>query len=208
MRITFRDLNEAITDPRGFRRRFTGPQGASPFFRYSFYNVLINSIFHFHKHFNDIAEGESYLIEKLDTFKSTERKRYVIDQFQWYVGDYLSKSITTFEVQQNVKILPEIPLTADVTFSGQISRIDIVPSGGYAAWIFRNRDSLDWTNEFSMPLIQYELANRILQVPENEIAIGIYSFPERVIAQHCYSTQELNEAKHRFENLLRTLGIA
>jgi len=208
MRISFRELNEAIIHPRLFRRKLRGPQGPAPFFRYSYYNVLVNSIFHFHNYFNDPSEGENYLIEKLNAFKNEQRKEYIVDQFKWYVGDYLSKNITTFEVRQNIRILPEIPLKTDVTISGQISRIDIVPAGGYLAWVFRNRDSSGWVSEFSMPLIQYELANRILKVPNNEITIGIYSFTERVIEQHCYSEQELHDTKHNLEKLLKTLSIA
>ena len=208
MRISFRELNEAIIHPRLFRRKLRGPQGPAPFFRYSYYNVLVNSIFHFHNYFNDPNEGEDYLIEKLNAFKNDQRKEYIVDQFKWYVGDYLGKNITTFEVRQNIRILPEIPLKTDVTISGQISRIDIVPAGGYLAWVFRNRDSSGWVSEFSMPLIQYELANRILKVPNNEITIGIYNFTERVIEQHCYSEQELHDAKHNLEKLLKTLSIA
>src|SRR4030042_5392786 len=100
MRISFRDLNEAIINPRLFRRKIRGPQGPSPFFRYSFYNVLVNSILHFHNYFNDPSEGWDYLIEKLNDFKNDQRKEYIIDQFNWYVEDYLNKNIITFEVRQ------------------------------------------------------------------------------------------------------------
>lgn len=210
MRISFQELDEAIIHPRLFRKKLGGPQGSSPYFGYSYYNVLVNSIFHFHKYFNDPGEGRDYLIMKLNSskFTSNERKNYIVDQFNWYVGDYLSKNITTSDFRLNIRILPEIPLKTDVAISGQISRVDILPAGGFIAWIFRNRGSSGWVSEFSMPLIQYELANRILHVHNNEIAIGIYSFPERFIAQHCYSDQELQDAKHKFEGLLKKLGIA
>lgn len=208
MRISFRDLNEAIVHPRVFRRRLRGPQGPPPFFRYSYYNVLLNSIFHFHNCQNDPNQGEDYLVDRLSAFKSDVRKEIISDQFRWYVEDYLNKNVTTFEVRQNIKIIPEIPLQTGTTISGQISRIDIVPTGGYAAWLFRNGNPYGWEQEFCMPLIQYELANRILRVPSDEISIGIYSFTERVIDQHCYSVQELQNAKDNLDRLLRTLGLA
>lgn len=208
MRISFRELNEAILHPRSFRRKLRGPQGPPPIFRYSYYNVLLNAIFHFHNCHNDPNQGDDYLVEKLNVFKNDLRKETVSDHFHWYVEEYLSRQVTTFEVRQNIRIIPEIPLKENITISGQIGRIDIVPAGGYIAWLFRNREPSNWISEFSMPLIQYELSNRILRVPSDEIRIGIYSFTERFIDQHCYSSQELRNAKQNFERLLKVLGFA
>lgn len=210
MRISLHELNEAANHPRLFRRKLRQPAGPPAVFRYSYYNVLVNSIFRFHNCHNNRTEAQDYLLEKLDAFAVSQwrRKEYIVDQFNWYVADYLSKNITTFKCRWNIKITPGIPLSTAVTISGQISRIDIGTAGGYIAWVFRNRDPSDWVNEFSMPLIQYELAQNILRVPNSEITIGIYSFSERIIEQHCYSDRDLHSARRKLDILLRNLGLA
>lgn len=207
MRLSFRDLNEAFVHPRKFKKKLREPQGPPPIFKYSYYNVLINSIYHFHNCQNDPTEGDEYLIDKLSSFKNEVRKEIIYDQFRWYIEDYINKNITTFEVRQNIKIIPEIPIKAGVRISGQINRLDILPSGGYIAWLFRNRNYDGWKEEFCMPLIQYALANQILNVPSDDISIGIYSFTEEYIDQHCYSQVNIQDAKSNFEKLLISLGL-
>ncbi|MBI4535677.1 MAG: hypothetical protein HY708_05315 [Ignavibacteriae bacterium] len=206
MRLSFRDLNEAASNPAAFRRRIAAPP-AVPQIRYSYYNVLVNTIYHFHKCSQDIVDAQDYMAEHLDSFKSDQKKDRIRDQFRWYVTDYFAKNLNTFEFRQNIRIIPDAPLTHELTISGQIGRIDLAQIG-YVAWIFRSQGERNWIGELAMPLIQYELSARVFCVPVTEVSVGMYSFEEQAVSQHCYSNLDIQQARMSLTQLLRTLGLA
>jgi hypothetical protein len=95
---------------------------------------------------------------------------------------------------------------ADLVISGEISRMDIEPSGGYAAWLFRNNDVQDWQRELRMPLIQETLAHE-MGVPLEGVIVGVYGFRRRVVQHRTYSVGEVRLAYSSLGDLLRQLGF-
>jgi hypothetical protein len=206
VRLSLSDLEEAIKNPIAYREKLT-QGGTSRFFPpKSYFTVLRNALFKFHSSDNNLAEGQDYLIAKLAGFKDDSRKQDTIDQFNWYIQDYSGSNLLTFSCRQNVVIRPGTSAISSLEWSGQVSRLDIRPVGGYAAWLFRNKSPEGWFNELRMPLIQNELSN-CLNMPLTEISIGIYSFQERFIDFRCYSAQNVADAQKRLQDLSLALDL-
>lgn len=112
----------------------------------------------------------------------------------------------TTEIMRRIVI--DLPLwaPADLVISGEISRMDIVPTGGYARWLFRNNDVRGWDRELRMPLIQETIAYE-MSVSLEEVMVGVYGFQQQVTDQRNYSIDEVRSARLSLEDLLRQLGF-
>lgn len=206
VRFSLSDLEEALSNPVEYLHKQAG--GDRPAFipRKSYYTALKNAIFKFHNTGDNPTEGQGYLIEKLADFKDDDRIQDTMGQFDWYIQDYRSSNLITFSCRQNIVIRPSTLPSPNLEWSGQISRLDIRPGGGYAAWLFRSNNPEGWCNELRMPLIQSKLSDS-LNMPLTEISIGIYSFQERFVDHRCYSAQNVADAQRRLQNLSLALGL-
>lgn len=202
-RLPLRELEEASADPAGYRAKLYGPprqaQG-SPYF-----NALRNAIFNFHKPQWTTAQAESYLKERLARTPNAERKSEALDQFRWYLDKYRAlgwpKALTRLNL--NIPLPPRAP--ADLSLSGQVARVDFVPSGGYAGWIFVSGTARGWRQGLRMPLVQEALAQK-MNVTTSEIIVGIYAFRGKAVEHTSYSATEIREARASLESLLQRLG--
>ena len=74
--------------------------------------------------------------------------------FHWYLDKYWAlgwpKALTRLNL--NIPVPPRVP--ADLSLSGQVARVDFVPSGGYAGWIFVSGTAAGWRQGLRMPLVQ------------------------------------------------------
>ncbi len=95
---------------------------------------------------------------------------------------------------------------AEIICSGRVWRLDLVPSEGYAGWIFRSQDSRGWDAELRMPLIQEALAE-VLDVPSRSVRVGVYAFGDRRSESRVYTSPEIRSARRRFAKLLANLGF-
>jgi hypothetical protein len=130
-----------------------------------------------------------------------------MEQFEWYTEEYANRGWPAFETRLRL-VLP-LPSWAppDLLCSGEVSRVDIVPAGGYAAWLMRSRGLQNWSRELRMPLIQGALASKALGVPGNEVRIGIICFEDQLIDLRSYSQREIAGAYSKLEDLLRQMGF-
>jgi hypothetical protein len=129
-----------------------------------------------------------------------------IDQFEWYTEEYVNRGWPTFEAQLRVLIPLPSRVPPDLFCSGEISRVDMMPARGYAAWLLRSRGGEGWAHELRMPLIQGALAQN-LGVPASEVRVGIYSFEEQFIDLHGYSQIEVDQAYADLDDLLTRMGF-
>jgi hypothetical protein len=204
-RIPLGDLEQAARDPSGYRARMGGASRGG--FTYGHFNVLRNAIRRFHGTHEDEVQARVYLENGLTRFRDTSKRAETMHQFNWYVEEYRSRrGWVTSETMGRivVQLPPWVP--AGLVCSGEVTRIDIVPSGGYAGWLFRNDDIADWRRERRMPLIQDTLA-REMGVDTEEVMVGVYGFRQRVIEHTTYSIDEVESAYASLENLLRQLGF-
>jgi hypothetical protein len=203
-RVPLGDLHLALADPGRYRQRLDHPEPG--FFAPSYFNALRDAVFVFHKPGGNVPAASSYLEERLDYFKNQRRSQQMTDQFDWYVTDFAQRDLVTFQTRLNV-VLP-LPAWAPpgLTCSGQISRVDMVLSGGYAAWMFRARDPAGWADQLQMPLAQWALATLVLGAPPSEVSMGLVSFEEGFVDSRIYSDEEIDKAHRRFEALLHAMG--
>lgn len=202
-RLPLRELEEANADTARYRAKLYGParqaQGSI------YFNTLRNAIFNFHKPQWTAAQAASYLEYRLANAANASRKAEVSDQFRWYVGEYEALGWTTFLTRLNVDIPFPSRAPADLSISGEIARVDLVPSGGYAGWIFVSGDAQGWRQGLRMPLSQEALA-REMNVTTDEIIVGVYAFKSRSAEHTSYSAAELKARRSSLEQLLRRLS--
>lgn len=203
-RIPLRELEEALRDPSKYRTKMFDNEPQQ--FGATYFGILrFTILYKFHKPNLNLSRVRRYLNEKLSRFRDQDRIDDTIFQFEWYVDEYFSQGHQCFETASRVQV-PLSPRTSpDVTCSGEVSRLDLVPDSRYAAWIFRSKDYDNWFNELRMPLTQFAVARK-LAVSPNDVDVGIYSFGERFIDQRCFSSREIALANNRLAELLGELG--
>lgn len=201
-RLPLGDLETALMDPKAYRTRLD--RGRDSGFGPSYFGCLRIALLRYHES-KDIVAAKRYLEESLDRFKNIWRRAETLEQFEWYVEEHVGRGWPTFKTRLRIRVpLPEW-ITADLYCSGEIPRVDLVPAGGYAAWLFRSREQKGWEQELQMPLIQDTLA-KLLKVPVEEVQVGLYSFEERFVASHIYSYREIERSHRALTNLLRGMG--
>jgi hypothetical protein len=204
-RIPLRDLEEALRNPSACRQKLLLSAGNS--YGPTYFGALRDAIHKFHRTNGNLVQARAYLQVRLDRFLDRTRCIETMDQFEWYVNEYKSLGWPTFETRLRVSIPLPPRVRLDLVCSGEVSRIDLVPAGGYAAWLMRSQGTKDWARELRMPLVQQALAQGLLGVPANEIKIGIYSFKEQFTDLCGYSQTEIDQAYSELDNLLSRMGF-
>jgi hypothetical protein len=201
-RLPLRELEEASADPTGYRAKLYGPprqaQGSI------YFNALRNTIFNFHKPQWTAAQAESYLEDRLANAANAARRAEAFDQFHWYLEQYRALRWATALTRLNPSISLPPSVTPDLTLSGQIARVDLVPSGGYAGWIFASGAASGWQQELRMPILQEALADE-MNTTSDDVIVGIYAFQDRSVKHTSYSATEIREARASLESLLQRL---
>ncbi len=194
---------EASADPARYRAKLSNPpRGGGP----NYFNALRDAIFNFHKEGWTAAMAERYLDGRLDRLTGNVRRDDVSDQFRWYVGEYEAHGWTTFRTRMNVSISLPSWAPIDLSVSGEIARTDLVPSGGYAGWVFLSGDADGWRDDPRLPLIQETLTQE-MNASADEVSVGIYAFRERNAELTRYSAAEIEMTQALLEELLRQLRL-
>jgi hypothetical protein len=204
IRLHLREIEEALANPAEYRAKLTNRVVSN--FRYSYFLALRNAIFRYHRPDTTLIQAREYLSDSLAGFKNASRADDTMDQFDWYVEHHHSCGLKTFDTRLMVEVPVPPQHGRDLACSGQVDRLDIRPSGGYAAWLFRSKDHLNWTVGLRMPLTQLAVAKK-LDIDSQEVTIGIYSFHERYVEAIQYSTEEIAYAYTNFVELLSELDL-
>lgn len=205
-RLPLGDLEEARRDPRAYRNKLDAP--AEKRFGNTYVGALRQAIFRYHR-VREREEAMRYLQNRLlhPRLKNSRRKSETLDQLDWYIDEFTGRGWPMFQTGLRVTVPLSLEFPPDLICSGEVSRVDVVPTGGYAAWMFRSRAGSAWSDELQMPILQHILASRILGVPLSEIRIGIYAFQEQRVDSVCYSQAEIEEAWMALEDLMVRLGF-
>ena len=204
-RIPFQDLDEAIDNPQGYRQRMLANE-SQWYPPYSYFKSLVGAIYSFHRSNDDNNMGLDYLEEKLERLKNEQRCIDTIDQYRWYLEEYNSRGWHSFRTRLDIGISLPPWMPPDFRCSGRLGRLDLIPTEGYAIWLFRPRGYERWENELCMPLIQKEVSETVLGVHISKVRIGIYSFEERFVDDRSYSESEIITSEEKFIKLLSDLG--
>lgn len=201
-RLPLGDLQAALKDPKAYREKLDANRDSG--FGPSYFNFLRVALLKYHSTRN-VMEARRYLEERLDRFKSATRQAETLDQFEWYVDEYTKRSWPTFETRLRIEVQLPSWVPDDLRCSGEIPRVDIVPKGGYAAWLFKSAEPDGWEQQLQMPLIQNTVAH-VLQAPVEEVQVGLYCFQERLIAARVFTHREIERSHGALTSLLREMG--
>jgi hypothetical protein len=177
MRVPLGDLEEARRNPAAFKRK-QQEAGDEKKGGYGYYNLLLDSIMHFHKEGLTAAEGEREIVrryDKLARLKSERAVEKIIEWFREYAADYarLAPDMSLTRVQVALQ-LPEQFSTLQV--SGQLPRVDRTAEGNLVACVF-SKEPRAWDQELRLPLIQEAVAHD-LHANLEEVSVAAYCFPE------------------------------
>lgn len=171
IKVPLRDLKEALNNPDAYvrKRKNTTP----PIMRRSKFMTLRDAALHYHKVGNTLSDAQEYLEEKFKIFRDQRTLPECSRQLDIYVREFLRLRADVVKTRDNLSLtLPD--RYGNFVVSGQASRIDLKPQGGYSIWTFARND-LDWRDDPRMPLLQQAYADK-LDASLDEIEVGIYDF--------------------------------
>ena len=119
----------------------------------------------------------------------------LLNELNLYVDAYQASgnTIASLGTRIGITIDPDFQLT------GEIPRIDLVPSGGYAVWLF-SRTTNQWRDELRMPIIQYYFA-QTLGVDISSVSVGFYFFSAARYDSYQYSDTTIEAARRECRSL-------
>lgn len=202
--LPLKDLEAIRRDPRAYRR--TMDQGGTGGFGPTIVGALFDAAMLFDASRSNENEVESYLDDRLARFKSVKKKAEALDGLRWYVTETQTLGWPRIQARLPVRI-PQLGTQGDeIVCSGRVARVDLVPTGGYAAWLFTGSDGIGWDAELRMPLIQATLA-QMFSVPADSVRIGLYAFGSHTVASHSFPDAAIGEANRELVDLIRSMGL-
>jgi hypothetical protein len=171
IKVPLRDLREALDNPAAYvrKRKNTAP----PIMRRSMFMTLRDAALHYHKVGNKLADAQDYLEDKFKIFRDQRKLPEYSRQLDVYVQEFQRLKADVVKTRDNLALtLPD--KYGNFVVSGQASRIDLKPQGGYSIWTFARND-LAWRDDPRMPLLQQAYADK-LDASLDEIEVGIYDF--------------------------------
>lgn len=203
-KIPLRELEEARRNPGAYRAKMQkSVKGGGAPMRWGYHNALREAIRQFHKMDDSSSAGYEYLEENLGRFKIKQRCIDTINQFSWYIDNYHHHGVITTQTYVNIQ-LPLEEFKFPIRCTGQVSRLDLDPAGGYIAWIFRSQQPHGWKQELRMPIIQ-DVTSKLLGVPSSEMKVGIISFREKFTELCVFDEVQIDFSFDELRKLIESL---
>lgn len=198
-RVSLSELRSAFSNPTKYVGSFTGKSGSGgP----SKYGMFLHAVGELHRT-DDLQKAQDYLREKIEgNFTNIADLPDYARRLQVYAREFRQLGNTFVRVRDNVSV-PIPNEFNDFVVSGQAARIDLVPSGGYAAWVFV-RDVPDWAVDPRLPLMQFAYAGK-LGVEIDEVLVGIYDFEFGRHSSQRFTSAQINKARRELRGLLQLL---
>lgn len=203
LKIPFTDLEKARENPPSYRANHENKKksGMKP----TVYMVLRNALFEFHKT-SSYQVAMNYLETHLEQFSNRRKCEDAVDQLQWYIDEYTKLRWHLVQTRKNIVVPLSTQYSDSLRISGQVSRLDMNPNGGYAAWLIRSKGANGWTKELQMPIIQNAIGVDLGKVHKARVIVGIVSFEERYIDLHEFSEDEIKKAHLDLEAIFKQMG--
>jgi hypothetical protein len=203
MRVPLGDLEEVRRNPAAFKRKLEATDERRG--GYGYYNLLLDSIMHFHKESLTAVEGEREIVrryDKLPRLKSERAVEKIIEWFREYAADYarLGPAMSLTRVHVALQ-LPEQFSTLQV--SGQLPRVDRTNEGNLVACVF-SKGPRDWDQELRLPLIQEAVAHD-LHANLEEVCVGVFCFPEGKHRTYQFSEAQIATSHEELYRVLEQL---
>jgi hypothetical protein len=185
MKIRLADLEKVRGDPASYRAGHRSLRAGGGMNRR---RALILAIHRYHHDGNDIEAATSY-------FHDLYLKHFPEDHnFELWRSRLLNYHTRFLEQGNEVSSVNfrERVVASDLLVEATVPRLDLVPSGGYAAWFFET-SMYPWEQELRMPILQRHLASRFWVDP-SLVSVGIYVLESGQYVCRTYSSVELDEA--------------
>ena len=194
MRLSLTQLETARSDPRAMAT--TLRSGTKSRLRFSRAQALYLSARKFHKQNDNLTAARDYLIAVYRrNFLQPKEMLKLLNELDLYAGAYQATGNTITNLGARISIT----IDSDFQLTGEIPRIDIVPSGGYAIWLF-SRSDRQWKDELRMPIIQYYFA-QTFGVDISSVSVGFYFFTAARYDSNRYSQAKIDNARRECRSL-------
>jgi hypothetical protein len=198
VRIPLGDLRAAVANPSNYAKNYNpGKRDGGP----SKYSMFLHAIGEYHKT-NDVNRAQDYLDEKLKNFKDFKDLPEYVEKLDKYAKEFKKQGNALVRYRDLVSV-PVPPQYSQFTVTGQASRVDLVPSGGYAIWMFV-RGVSTWEEDPRMPLIHFTYS-QTLAVPLQEISVGVYDFESGEYDTCQYDSSDVKKARTALRKVLAEL---
>ncbi len=171
MRIPHRNLEQARSNPLAYVRQAAA---TSAIYRMSAFRLWQFAIREYHRTNQNLALAERYLDSKFRrTFAGGQGLERRLLEFKAHLGVYAQEFIGLGHNALGVSERLSMDLGHGVSMTGEIGRVDLVISGGYAAYLFL-KEQTQWRDELRMPLLQANFADKF-SVPTVLVRVGVYT---------------------------------
>ena len=140
----------------------------------------------------------------LSNFKVNNHNEQRMDELIDALYEYASAFESLGHVAVEVLKPMNLAINPKLTISGEITRLDLIPTGGYAAFVLSRDAGEDWRRQIRFPLIQAHYAKK-LNCSLNEIAVGIYSVPDGTHELRRFSALRVSAAQTEIARLAARL---
>jgi hypothetical protein len=197
VKIRHGDLEIARKDPIAWRRSLAGRSGGG----LSQHMLLLHAVHRFHRQGERIDQAIEHLHELF-------RRHYVkpadLARLEAQLVTYADAYRTQTGRAIGTRIRVSHPIGPDLVLAGEIARLDLIPGGGYAAWLF-GRVTEPWHDQLRMPLLQQFVATR-MGAPIHEVSVGFYRFDTGTYEGECFSCADIDAAVAESAGIARVLA--
>lgn len=208
MKLRLSELERARKHPKAIAAsQFQSPTGIRPTF--VGYWVLAARLYHKLFKINDsqcVQNAHDYFLQhcraKLMNRQNFDSQISLYSaRLDEYIADYVKLNQPV--VQTNKRI--EFKKIPGHFVSGAIGRLDMIPTGGFAATNFELGAS-DWKSQLRARIIQQAVADELGRLP-SEIRVGVYCIGSGNHDYVTFSTAEIQEAIAELEDILTAVEI-
>jgi hypothetical protein len=156
-------------------------------------------------HSDDVDTAAEYLHDTIiSNFKVNNRNQQrlddLVEDLYRYAAAFKSLGHVAVEVLKPMTFI----ISSKLTIAGEITRLDLVPSGGYAAFVLSREAGEKWRREIRFPLIRAHYAKK-LNCSLNEVSVGIYSLPDRTHHLQQFTVRRVRAAQDEIIRLAKRL---
>jgi hypothetical protein len=146
-------------------------------------------------HSESADAAAEYLRETvLSNFKVNHRNERRLDELVDALYEYAAAFTSLGNVVVEVLKPMNLVINPKLTIAGEITRLDLVPTRGYAAFLLSREEGADWRKQMRFPLIQAHFAEK-LNCAVTDVAVGIYSVPGATHELHRFSASGIRAAQ-------------
>jgi hypothetical protein len=199
MKVSHGQLESLRIDPVAFAAR-QHPRGFGGPSMFRMWQYALKKV-----HSESVDAAAEYLRETvLSNFKVNDRNERRLDELADSLHEYAAAFRSLGHVAVEVLKPMNMVINPKLTITGEITRLDLVPSGGYAAFVLSREQGEEWRQQIRFPLLQAYFAKK-LNSSLKDVAVGIYSLPDGAHELHRFSPARVGTAQAEIATLAKRL---